>query len=368
MENDRQYLITRTAIIGILANLAIASIKVLIGIAASSLAIISEGINNASDAVTSCLTLIGTKLSAKHPDEKHPFGYGRIEYLTGMVIGILILYTGISLIRESINGILHPEPMNVTILAILIIAGSAVAKYALGVYNLHMGEKADSDSLRAIGEDSKNDAFISIVTIISSFVYLWKGFSLDAYAGLVFAVVILKAAYETLKNTSADLIGTPGEEELAKKLYKEIRSTEGILGAADMMLHSYGPDHYSGSVNVEIDHKKNIGEIYEYLHALQLHIMHEYNVTMVFGIYAVDYDSPYIREMREYIVEFVRAHANIKSYHALYLSESTSTLYVDFIVDYELRDWDETRRVFTEYMKEKYPQYKLELTIETDFV
>lgn len=358
----------RTSIIGILVNLAIAAAKILLGMAVASLAIISEGINNATDALSAVLTLVGTKLSGKHPDEKHPFGYGRIEYLTGMAVGIIILYAGLSTFRESVAGIIHPAPLSVDVISIVIIAGTAVIKFILGLYTIKMGKKVNSDTLIAVGEDSRNDSFISVVTIVTSIIYLVAHISLDAYAGVLFSFIVLKSGFEALKNTSSDIIGSAGDEELASKIYKEVRATKGVINAADMMLHNYGPGRFSGSVNVEIDHKETVGSVYEVLHELQLKIMHEYQVVMVFGIYAIDRDTPEYKKTRQIILDFVKPQEHIKSIHALFLSKETNTIYVDFIVDYKLKDWDELRNQFTSYMKEHYPDQSLELTIETEFV
>ena len=349
-ESSRQERIIRTSLIGILVNLLIAAVKIVIGTLASSIAIVSEGINNATDAGSSFLTYVGTKLSGKHPDEKHPFGYGRIEYLTGMVVGILILYAGISM------------------LMVLIVAGTAVTKFCLGMYTIKIGKSVESEVLLAVGEDGRNDSFFSGLTILSSVIFLFTGFSLDAYAGIVFSFVVIKSGVDALKNTASDLIGRSGKEELARQLYKEIRATDGVISAIDMMLHDYGPDRYSGSVNIEIDHKRSIGEVYEEIHRLQLRIMEEYHVTMVFGIYAVDEDTSSVVDIRRYIGKFVRVNEHVKSFHALYLSKGTNTLYCDFIVDYALRDWEGLRKSFTDYMKKQYPEYEISLTIETEFV
>jgi len=362
-ESSRQERIIRTSVIGILVNLLIAAVKIMIGTLASSIAIVSEGINNATDAGSSFLTYIGTKLSGKHPDEKHPFGYGRIEYLTGMVVGVLILYAGLGMLKESVEGILHPSDMNVSILTVLIVAGTAVTKFILGMYTIKVGKSVESEVL-----DGRNDSYFSGLTILSSVIFLFTGFSLDAYAGIVFSFVVIKSGVDTLKNTASDLIGRSGKEELARKLYKEIRATDGVISAIDMMLHDYGPDRYSGSVNIEIDHKRSIGEVYEEIHRLQLRIMEEYHVTMVFGIYAVDEDTAAIVDIRRYIGKFVRVNEHVKSFHALYLSKETGTLYCDLIVDYALRDWEELRESFVEYMKKQYPEYEISLTIETEFV
>lgn len=367
-EISRQERIIRTSAIGIIVNLLIAVVKIMIGTLASSIAIVSEGINNATDAGSSFLTYVGTRLSGKHPDEKHPFGYGRIEYLTGMVVGVLILYAGISMLKESVEGIFHPADMSVSILAVLIVAGTAITKFCLGMYTIKVGKSVESDVLLAVGEDGRNDSFFSGLTILSSMIFIFTGFSLDAYAGIVFSFVVIKSGIDALKNTTSDLIGRSGKEELARKLYKEVRATKGVISAIDMMLHDYGPDHYSGSVNIEIDHKRNIGEVYEEIHKLQLRILEEYHVTMVFGIYAVDEDTKNVADLRKYIGKFVHTTDHVKSFHALYLSKETNTIYCDFIVDYELRDWETLKENFITYMKQEYPENEVALTIETEFV
>ncbi len=367
-ETNRQNQIIRTSAIGILVNLLIAVVKIIIGTLASSIAIVSEGINNATDAGSSFLTYVGTKLSGKHPDEKHPFGYGRIEYLTGMVVGVLILYAGLSMLKESVDGIFHPADMKVSILAVVIVAGTALTKFFLGMYTIKAAKTVESDALLAVGEDGRNDSYFSVLTILSSIIFLFTGFSLDAYAGIIFSFVVIKSGVDSLKSTASDLIGRPGKEELAKKIYKEVRKTDGVISAIDMMLHDYGPDRYSGSVNIEIDHKRSIGEVYEEIHKLQLRIMEEYHVTMVFGIYAVDEDTASVADLRRYIGKFVRVNEHVKSFHALYLSKDTDTIYCDFIVDYALEDWDGMKESFKEYMKKQYPEYNVELTIETEFV
>lgn len=365
---SREGIIAATSALGILVNILVASLKVIVGLLASSIAIVSEGVNNATDVLTSVLTLVGTKLAGKHPDEKHPFGYGRIEYLTGLIISIVILFAGIEMLISSIRLVFHPEALSISYVSLAVVAVSAVVKFILGTYTIRMGKKATSNALEAVGIDCRNDSFVSIVTILSAVVFLVFHVSIDAYAGIFTSALIIKAGFEVLKDTVGELLGRPGEKELATKLYKEIRQTDGILAAVDMMLHNYGPDAYSGSVNIEIDHSKTVGEVYQSIHELQLRIMHEYNVTMVFGIYAVDNDHAYIKELRKTIGRFVSQHEHVKSFHAVYLAPDSDKLYCDFIVDYSLRDWDALSAEFTEYLLAFYPDKELVLTIETEFV
>lgn len=366
--NSREGIISTTSGLGIAVNLLIAALKVLVGALASSIAIVSEGVNNASDALTSVLTLVGTKLAGKHPDEKHPFGYGRIEYLTSLVISGLILFTGAQMLISSVKLVFAPEELSISALSLAVVAVSAVIKFFLGVYTIRQGKKADSSALEAVGMDCRNDSFASVITILSALVFLMFHWNLDAFVGIFTSILILKAGLEVLSGTVSDLLGRPGEKELAATLYKEIRATPGILNAADMMLHNYGPESFSGSVNVEMDQSKTVGEIYEVLHDLQLRIMHEHRVVMVFGVYAVDNNHDYIKTLRKTVGAFVSSREHVKSFHAVYLDPKSDKLYCDLVVDYGLRDWDALRQEFTAYMAERYPDKTLELTLETEFV
>ena len=366
--DNREGVVVTVSALGILVNLISAAVKVVIGVAVSSIAIVSEGVNNATDSATSLITIVGTKLSAKHPTEKHPFGYGRIEYLTSLLISVLILITGAELMESSVKLIFHPEEMSISYSTMAIIAVSALIKLLLGTFTIKEGKRVDSSSLVALGTECRSDSVVSVITLVTALVFLIFHISLDAYAGIIMSLIVLKAGFEVLKDTLSDLLGQAGEEELAQELYRIIRAEPLVLNAADMMLHNYGPDAFSGSVNVEIDHSKTVGEVYAALHELQLKIMHEKHITMVFGIYAVDRDHQEIRRLRDQVAAFVREQPHVTSYHALYIHPNGQDLYVDLVVDYNLADWDSLRQEFTAYMAGLYPDKHLELVIETNYV
>ena len=366
--DSREGTVVTVSGLNILVNLIFAAIKVVIGLAVSSIAIVSEGVNNATDSATSLITIVGTKLSAKHPTEKHPFGFGRIEYLTSLLISVLILFTGAELMESSVKRIFEPQEMSISYVTMAIIAVSALVKLALGLYTIKEGRRVDSSSLVALGTECRSDSVVSVITLVTALVFLVFHVSLDAYAGIIMSLIVLKAGFEVLKETLSDILGQAGEKELAQELYRIIRAEPLVLNAADMMLHNYGPDAYSGSVNVEIDHSKTVGEVYAALHELQLRIMHEKHITMVFGIYAVDKDHQEIRQLREQVAAFVREQEHVTSYHALYIHPNGRDIYVDLVVDYDLANWDALRREFTDYMAARYPEKHLELVIETNYV
>ena len=367
-KNSREGVIVGTSILNVIINLFISLFKIVVGVISSSIAIISEGVNNATDTLTSLLTIIGSKLASKKADAKHPFGYGRIEYLIGLIIAVLILVSGFEVLKDSITRIFHPEELNISTFSLVILVVSAIIKYLMGVYTINNGKKISSLSLQGLGEECRNDSFVSLVTIAVTLIYLFSGLSLDAYAGVFTSFLIIKAGYELISQTISKILGESVSDELVAKLYSEIRNTKGILNAADMILHNYGPDAYTGSVNVEIDHNKTVGEIYDFLHRLQLKIMYEYSVVMVFGVYAVDKDSKVSKQLHKQISEYVKEHEHIISYHAIYLDKEHDRIYCDLVVDYEVNDHEEVIKDFTEYLKKYYPDKQMVITIDTEFV
>lgn len=367
MEN-RNRVIAVTSALGIVLNLIIATVKILAGLAVGSIAVVSEGVNNAADVASSLLAYVGVKLAAKHPTAKHPFGYGRIEYFTSLIIAVLIMLSGFELFKESVELIFRPQELKMSYLVIAIVAVTAVIKLLLGVYTIRTGKRINSDTLVALGVEGRNDSFVSLITIISALVFIISGVSIDAYAGVLISGFILKAGFDVVKGPLSALIGSAGDYELAEKIYNLAKNVKCVENVADMKLHNYGPDKYSGTMNVEIDHAMTVGDVYHELHDLQLRIMHELGVTMVFGVYAVGSDHEEVKAMRREIAEFVKGEQHIKSFHALYFDESDKRIYCDFTVDYDLKDWDSLRIRFEDYIKQLYPSYTLELVIETDFV
>ncbi|MBO7677288.1 MAG: cation transporter [Erysipelotrichaceae bacterium] len=365
--NSREGVVSATSILSIIVNISVALLKIIVGILAASIAIVSEGVNNATDALSSLVTLIGIKLANRKPNKEHPFGYGRVEYITNMIIAAIILLSGTLTLRDSIIKIFRPEELNTTVVSIALVAVTAVIKYVLGTYTISQGKKVNSDTLVAVGMDCRNDSFVSLVTIGVSLIYILFNINIDALAGIFTSCLILKAGYEIMSSTVSELLGQPADEDLARALYKDIRSTEGVINAVDMVLHNYGPDMYTGSVNVEVDHKKTAAEIFEFLRILQGRIYEKYRVAMVFGIYAVDNDSKVNRKLRKQVADFAKENPHVKSYHAVYSDTKSNTIYCDIVVDYEA-DRKVIYQDFTNYLMELYPQKKIQVNLDTEFV
>ena len=250
--DDRDRKIIRTSIIGILANIFLVAFKAFIGLTSNSIAIVMDAVNNLSDAASSVITIIGTKLARKEADRKHPFGYGRIEYLSAMVISVLVLYAGITAFIESVKKIITPETPDYTPVALIIVAAGVVVKIALGLYVKSVGKKVNSDSLINSGQDATLDSIISASTLVAAAVYIIFHISLEAWLGAVIAVVIIKSGIEMLRDTLSKILGERADAELAREIKHTVNSFPEVLGSYDLVLHNYGPDAFHGSVHIEV--------------------------------------------------------------------------------------------------------------------
>ena len=238
--SGRDRIIIRTSVIGILANVLLAAFKAVVGLLTHSIAIVLDAVNNFSDAASSVITIVGTKLAGKQPDRKHPFGYGRIEYLSAMVISLIVLYAGITSFTESARKILHPDTPEYTVPALVIVAAGVLVKVLLGRFVKSTGEKVNSDSLINSGEDATLDSVISASTLAAAAIYLWKGISLEAWLGAVISVIIIKSGIGMLRETLSKVLGERADADLSKEIKQTVRSFPGVGGAYDLILHNYG--------------------------------------------------------------------------------------------------------------------------------
>ena len=255
---DRNSQIIRTSWVGIIANVLLAGFKAVVGILASSVAIVMDAVNNLSDALSSVITIVGTKLSAKPADREHPFGHGRIEYFSAIIIAVIVLSAGITSLIESAKKIFSPTEPSYTATTLVVIVVAIGVKLALGQYVKRKGEQLNSDALIASGSDALFDAVITLATLISAGIMLVWGVSLDGILGAIISIVIIKAGIEMLASPVNELLGTSISAELTETIKKEVSQFEGVHGVYDLILHNYGPHadwfdthqcarHYDGS-------------------------------------------------------------------------------------------------------------------------
>jgi len=222
MQNNREKTVVKTSILSICANLVLVGFKVAVGLLSNSIAIISDAVNNLSDALSSIVTIIGTKLAGKAPDKKHPYGYGRIEYVTSLIVSAIVLYAGITAFIESVRKIFVPEEVEYSVTTLIILITGIIIKFALGLYVKKKGKNVKSDSLIASGADAFNDAILSISVLTSAVIYMILHINLEAYVGAILSIFIIKVGVELIKESVDNVLGTRVESKLAKSIKKDV--------------------------------------------------------------------------------------------------------------------------------------------------
>lgn len=363
-EKTRENLIVRAGVIGIITNLILALVKVVIGSLTASIAIISDATNNLSDAASSVITIIGSKLAAKDPDEKHPYGYGRIEYITALVISIIIIVVGLEFLKTSFLAILHPSTVTFTWTTIAIMLITILAKVWLSNYNKSIGKRANSPALVAAGTEALGDAAVTSLTVIAAILALLTGLHVDGYVGILVSAFILYSGLRLVMDTFNDIIGKRGDEELANEIYQEIEQSELIKGAYDLILHNYGPNRHLGSVNVEIEDFHSIREASELLMPLQVRISEKFGVFLVFGFYSVNTSDEFVIHARTKIAGILKVYPEVMNMHAFFIDRERKFIKFDIIVSFQLKDARKLKDEIIREIEKLYPGFQVLLNMD----
>ncbi len=367
--NDRNIKIVRTSIIGIVANMLLAGFKAAVGLISGSIAIVLDAVNNLSDALSSVITIIGTRLAGKEPDRKHPLGYGRIEYLSAALISVIVLYAGITSFVESIKKIISPETPSYKLPSLIIVAVAIVVKIVLGTYVKKVGETVNSESLVASGEDAKLDSVISASTLVAAIIFIFSGVSLEAWLGVIIAIVIIKAGLEMLRDNLSLILGERVEFELSTEIKKTIASFPEVQGAYDLLLHNYGPDRYIGSVHIEVPDNITIYRLDQLEREIVAKVYQEHGVTIEgISIYSQNSDSSKAGKLRNSIAKnIVSKHENVKQIHGFYLDEVKNIIAFDMVVSFKEPDRQKLHEDVVAELKSNYPEYEFHINMDRDF-
>ena len=258
---SRERAIIRVSAAGIAANLALAAFKAAVGLLSSSIAIVLDAVNNLSDALSGAVTIIGTKLAGKKPDKEHPLGHGRAEYISSMIVVAIVLYAGITALIESVKKIITPQLPDYKPVTLIVVAAAVAVKLILGQYVKRRGRALGSPSLEASGADALYDAIISLSVLVSAGIFLLWHVSLEAWVGVAISLFIIRSGYQMLRSTLDDLMGRRIDRKYLSSIKRTICTDECVRGAYDLILHSYGPETYIGSVHVEVDENMTAREI-----------------------------------------------------------------------------------------------------------
>ena len=367
---SRESQIVRTSLVGIAANVALAAFKAVVGTLSSSIAIVLDAVNNLSDALSSVITIIGTKLAAKAPDREHPYGHGRAEYLTTIVIGVIVLVAGISSLKESIDRIIHPEEPSYEIVTLVIVAVAVVAKVVLGSYFKKRGRELSSDTLVASGEDASMDALISTATLVAALANTFLGIKLEAWLGVAISILIIKTGIEILQEALGKILGKRIDPDIATQIKETVCSIEGVQGAYDLVLTDYGPENYMGSIHVEVDENLTAKEIDTMTRRIQHAVMTKNHIALhTVGIYSVNNDTDGtddVSRIRSKLNHIVSAEPLVLQTHGLYVDTNVKTAHFDVVVSFDAPDRGEVLARVNRELLEAFPEYKFIIVLDAD--
>ncbi|MDU4026588.1 MULTISPECIES: cation diffusion facilitator family transporter [Anaerococcus] len=365
---EREKQIVKTSVVGIIANVVLAAIKAIVGLASNSIAIILDAVNNISDAGSSLITIVGTKLAAKDPDKEHPFGYGRVEYLSAMIISVIVLYAGITSLVEAIKKIMNPVIPTYTTPSLIIVAVAVVVKVVLGRYVKNVGLKVNSDSLVNSGQEAKLDSIVSASTLVAAAIFISFGLSLEAYLGAIISIIIIKSGIDMIRNTISQLLGERNDPELAREVRKTVEDFPGVEGAYDLVLNNYGPDTWNGSIHIEVPDTYTADKLDQMIRDIQLEVYFKHQIILTaIGVYSINTQDPYVIAMHKKLKEIVFSHKYVTQLHGFYVDKSEKTIRFDVVISL---DADDRLKIFEGVVKDvesKFSEYEIEAFPGVDF-
>ncbi len=365
MEN-RDKIIVQTSIVGIIANLFLAGFKAAVGLLSHSIAIVLDAVNNLSDALSSVITIVGTKLANRLPDKKHPLGYGRIEYLSAMIVAAIVLYAGGTSLVESIKKLIHPEKADYSTVTLVIIAVAILVKIVLGRFVKSRGEKVNSGALIASGADASFDAILSASVLASALIYVFTGVSLEAIVGVVISIFIIKSGIEMLQDTLDDILGVRPDRDMSIGIKRLICEEPEVRGAYDLIINNYGPNRNYASVHIEVPDTMTVEELDVLTRHIEAKVYKETGVILTgVGVYSYNTKDDEVSKIRNKVVETVIAHDFALQLHGFYVDTQTKQMRFDVVFSFEIDAFEGIEIIMGE-LKALFPEYNVQIAPDVD--
>ena len=363
---DREKAIVKTSIIGIISNVFLAAFKAVIGIISNSIAVTLDAVNNLSDALSSVVTIIGAKLGSKKPNKKHPLGYGRIEYLSSMIVAAIVLYAGITSMVESVKKIFFPETADYSTMSLIIISVAIIVKLVLGQYVKKQGKKYKSGALVASGSDALFDAIVSSSVLASAIIYLLWSISLEAYVGVIISVLIIKAGIEMMIDTTDDILGKRTDKEESEHIKSLICEEPEVRGAYDLIMFNYGPNKNYASVHIELPDTMTADDIDKLTRRVETKIYKETGVILTgIGVYSYNTSDNEAVKIRNIVGKTVLSHEWALQMHGFYIDTENKTMRFDVIISFDI-DSTEALQILKNEVQNLYPDYSLQIVPDID--
>ena len=331
-----------------------------------SIAVVLDAVNNLSDALSSLITIIGTKLSAKLPDKKHPLGYGRIEYLTALVVAAIVLYAGATSLVESVKKIIHPETADYSIVSLVIIAVAVVVKLLLGRYVKAQGKKANSAALEASGADASFDAVLSASVLLSAIIFLLFGVSLEAWVGVVISCFIIKSGIEMITETLDDILGKRADAELTGKIRSSVLEEDEVRGVYDIIVNNYGPNKNTCSLHIELPDVMTVDQVDVLTRRIQARVYKATGVIVTgVGVYAYNTKDDEAAAIRNRVMNLVLSHDWALQLHGFHADTAAKTLRFDVVMSFDITPEEGLATLYSE-VQSAFPDYTIHIVPDVD--
>jgi len=364
---NRNAQIIRTSVVGVVTNVLLAAFKAIVGALSHSFAIVMDAINNLSDALSSVITIVGTKLSQRPADRKHPYGHGRVEYFSAIIIAVIVLSAGVTSLAESVKKIITPTEPSYTTVTLVVIIVAIIVKLILGQYVKKQGEKLESDALTASGSDALFDAIITLATLISAGIMLIWGVSIDGILGALISLFIIKAGVEMIASPVNELLGARVSPELIASIKKEIMEFDEVHGIYDIIIHNYGHDLMIGSLHVSVDDTMTAQEIHGLSRNIAIKMFMQHHIVMTVGIYSVATGENKRKELQTLVTKTLAAHQEVVQVHGFYCSEKEKLVAVDVVPDISVKDEMGLCKTLTEELNALIPGNTILVTVDHNF-
>ena len=287
--------------VGIACNVFLFILKVVIGLVTGSISIAADAFNNLSDGLSCLISIVGFKVSGKAPDAKHPFGYGRTEYIAGLVVAFIIVLVGFEFFKTSIDRILHPAPVAFSVVLAVILAVSMLVKLWMGSFNVQIGRRIDSPVLMAAGQDSRNDVITTGVLILGMVAGQFTTLPVDGYVGVLVALFIIWAGFGIARDTVAPLLGEAADPEIAESIEKLVLESDYIVGVHDLIIHNYGAGRSLASVHAEVPSDSDFVAVHEVIDEAEKRVWQQTGVYLVIHMDPIDVNNEHVAALREQV-------------------------------------------------------------------
>lgn len=367
----RQKYGTLSSITGMVCNIILFLLKYIMGSLSNSISIVSDAFNNLSDCAGCIVTLLGYKLAAKPADKDHPFGHGRIEYLTSLIIAVLIILVGIELLKNSVEKIIKPEEVQFSIISLLVLVFSIAVKLWMSFFNSRLGRKINSTVLTATAKDSRSDVIATSVTLIALIASTFTNqLPIDGIMGIIVSAFILKAGYEIVKDTVDDLLGKPADPELVERIKECVLKNEKILGIHDLVIHNYGPGNMIGSCHVEVACTEDIMEVHSIVDDIEREIYKKLKVVMTIHMDPIETNDRLTNEAKALVLKIVNSIDSLLSIHDFRIvhGKTHTNLIFDIVVPYESKlDNDTIKNIIDEKLAQEETKYYTVIVFDKEY-